>query len=130
MILKPGVYFIGDPGFVLPVDDLRMLFAKIMDGHLTSGLHELVSSTRLENGRLISDSYWVAVMPHRSGTLYDQNGKCWSFDWKCFGVVPWEWIDKKESSTSGKFDFSEPFECLATDDSVTIGQLYLTLHPQ
>lgn len=130
MIFKPGIYFIGDPGFVLPVDDLRMLFAKSMDGNLTSGLHDLVSSTRVEDGQIICDRYWIAALPNKAGTLYDQTGRCWSFDWGCFGVIPWTWIDNKGSHTSSEFNFSDSFECLATDESITIGHLHFTLNPQ
>ena len=48
MKFQPGAYYVGDPGFVLPNDDLRMLFAQVMRGSLESGPRGLVSSTRFE----------------------------------------------------------------------------------
>jgi hypothetical protein len=90
MTFQPGTYYVGDPGFVLPNDDLRMLFAQSMHGGLKSGPRELVTSYRFEDGQMVCDYYWLAATPHKQGTIYDQDNKGWGFDWGCFGVVPLE----------------------------------------
>jgi hypothetical protein len=81
MTFQPGTYYVGDPGFVLPNDDLRMLFAQSMHGGLKSGPRELVTSYRFEDGQMVCDYYWLAATPHKQGTIYDQDNKGWGFDW-------------------------------------------------
>jgi hypothetical protein len=53
MTFQPGTYYVGDPGFVLPNDDLRMLFAQSMHGGLKSGPRELVTSRRWEGDQMV-----------------------------------------------------------------------------
>jgi hypothetical protein len=130
MRFKPGTYYVGDPGFVLPNEDLRMLFAQAMHGGLKSGPRELIASRRLEEGGMLSEPYWFAATPNKAGTLYDQDGKGWGFDWGCFGVVPWDWVVSQGSYESNKLKFTEPFECLFTEDNITIGHLHFTLSPK
>lgn len=130
MKFEPGTYYVGDLGFVLPNDDLRMFFAQSMSGKLKSGPRELVVSRRFEGDRLVFDAYWFFATPHKAGTLYDKEGNGWGFDWGCFGVIPWKWIDCKGSYESNKIDFTEPFECSFTEDSVTIGHLHFTFNPK
>ena len=130
MTFQPGAYYVGDPGFVLPNDDLRMLFAQSMHGGLKSGPRELVTSRRFEDGQMVCDPYWLAATPHKQGTIYDQDNNGWGFDWGCFGVVPWEWIDCQGSYESNKIEFTEPFECSVTEDSITIGHLHFTFSPK
>jgi len=129
MIFQPGTYYVGDPGFVLPSDDLRMLFAQLMHGGLKSGPRELVTSCRFED-QMVYSFYWLAAMPYQAGTIYDQNNQGWGFDWGSFGVVPWEWIDCQGSYESNKIEFTEPFECSFTEDSITIGHLHFTFSPK
>jgi len=121
MIFPPGAYYIGDPGFVLPNDDLRMLFSQLMQGILRSGSREFVASRGV---------YWFGVTPSKAGTFFDNDNKGWSFDWGCFGVVPWERIECRGSYEANKIEFTEPFECLSTRDSITIGHLHFTLNPK
>lgn len=128
MTFQPGTYYVGDPGFVLPNDDLRMLFAQSMHGGLKSGSRELVTSRRFEDGQMVCDPYWLAATPYKAGTIYDQDNKGWGFDWGCFGVVPWKWIDNQGSYQPHKIEFTEPFECSATDDSITIGHFQFTFY--
>jgi hypothetical protein len=130
MIFQPGIYYVGDPGFVLPNDDLRMLFAQSMHGGLKSGPRELVTSRRWEGDQMVVDPYWLAATPHKAGTIYDQDNKGWGFDWGCFGVVPWKWIDCQGSYVTNKIEFTEPFECSFTEDSITIGHLHFTFSPK
>ena len=131
MTFPPGIYYVGDPGFVLPNDDLRILFAQSMRGDIKKpGPRELVSSHRWENDRIIYDLYWLAPTPNKSGTLYDQDGKGWGFDWGCFGVVPWQWIENQGAHIPNKIDFNEMFECSSTEDSITIGHLHFTFSPK
>jgi hypothetical protein len=63
MTFQPGTYYVGDPGFVLPNDDLRMLFAQSMHGGLKSGPRELVTSRRWEGDQMVCDLYWLAATP-------------------------------------------------------------------
>ena len=130
MIFQPGIYYVGDPGFVLPNDDLRMLFAQSMHGNLKPGARELVSSRRFEDGQIVCDPYWFAATPYKQGTIYDQDNKGWGFDWGCFGVVPCKWMDCQGSYESNKIEFTEPFECSFTEDSITIGHLHFTFNPK
>lgn len=128
MIFQPGTYYVGDPGFVLPNDDLRMLFSWSMDNNLKTGPKTLESSYRIEDGNPKWDMYWIAVTPHKRGSVYDKENKAWGFDWKCFGVVPWEWLNTGGDYFENKIEFTEPFECLANDDSITIGHLQFTFN--
>lgn len=130
IVFNPGTYYVGDPGFVLPNDDLRMLFSQAMHGNLTSGLKELVVSRKFENGKFFSDYYWIATTPNKQGTLYDQDGTGWGFDWGCFGVVPWKWIDVQSSYESNKIEFIEAFECFSNDEQITVGHLQFTFNPK
>lgn len=133
MIFQPGAYYVGDPGFVLPNDDLRILFKKIHLGLLESGPIGMVTSRRPDNNNnLIMDNYWIAVTPGLAGTVYDDKGLGWGFEWGGFGVVPWQWAEKPQaqSSLTHKVEFAEPFECSCTEDSITIGHLHFTFNPK
>jgi hypothetical protein len=122
-----GIYFVGDPGFALPYDDLRNLFDEIMRGELKPGKKELVSSYKLTNSEFKGSHYWVVPTPHKRGTIYDQNSNGWGFDWGCFGVIPWEWIETKGCYDNNKIEFTEPFECFTTENKITIGHLHFNL---
>jgi hypothetical protein len=93
MTFGPGIYYVGDPGFVLPNNALRMLFANSLHHMLKSGVVPILEPHPLENGVLITSFYWMAVTPHLAGTFYDQDNTGWGFDWGCFGLVPWEIVD-------------------------------------
>jgi len=125
MTFEPGTYYIGDPGYVLSSDDLRMLFSELLRGGLRSGPRILIGKDQSANVL-----YWCAAMPHLEGTLYDQNNKGWGFDWGCFGVVPWEWIENQPSYETHKVEFTEPFQCSFTENSITIGHLHFTFNPK
>jgi hypothetical protein len=129
MTFEPGTYFVGDLGFVLPNDDLRELFIDLRGERLTSGFKQITSSSKEEFYGL-PKFYWSVAMPYQQGTLYDQNGNGFGFDWGCFGVLPWEWVDGKSSYHSNKIEFVEPFECSFAEDSITIGHLHFTFNPQ
>jgi hypothetical protein len=130
MTFKPGTYYVGDVGCVLLPDDLRCLFSEAMHGGIVSGSKPLVTSMRHENGVWITDFYWVAVLPMKRGTLYDQNNEGWGFDWNVFGVVSCKWIQESEKFLNNNMVFTEPFECLFTEDNITIGHLHFTLSPK
>ena len=130
MIFQPDTYYVGDPGFVLPSDDLRMLFAQSMHGELKSGARDLLASRDLNGNGLVCDYYWLAVTPCKRGTLYSQDGGGWGVDWGCFGLIRWKWLDCSGSYESNKIKFTEPFECSFTEDSITIGHLHFTLNPK
>lgn len=123
MIFKPGFYYVGDPGFVLPNVDLRTLFARAMSQTLSSGPQELIVSRSCENGSMEVEYYWLATTPFKTGTLYDQDKKGWGIDWGCFGIVPWKWIECQGSYEGNKIEFKENFKCVASENEITIGHL-------
>jgi hypothetical protein len=129
IMLKSGTYYVGDLGFVLPNEDLRLLLAWVKDDALQSGYKILEASTK-DSSRLNPDFYWITSLPNRHGTVYDHNNKGFGFDWGCFGALPWEWITCTGSYENNKIEFTEPFECLATEDSITIGHLHFTFNPK
>jgi hypothetical protein len=130
MTFGPGIYYVGDPGFVLPNNALRMLFANSLHHMLKSGVVPILEPHPLENGVLITSFYWMAVTPHLAGTFYDQDNTGWGFDWGCFGLVPWEIVACPASYENQKIQFTEPFECSFTEDSITIGHLHFTFNPK
>lgn len=127
--LNSGTYYVGDPGLVLPNDDLRSLFTELANNMLVFGERELISSRRVEKGSLIFDSYWIAPTPNKVGTIYDQTGKEWGHDWGCFGVVPWQWLNCKGTYDLQKITFNETFECSFDDKVINIGHLSFTYIP-
>ena len=129
-MLKAGDYYVGDPGFVLPNDDLRIVFQSFYLGKETTGVKELVSSARYTDKGIAIDYYWHAVMPHKRGTMYDENNKGVGFDWGLFGCVPWEFVVNQHAYTTQKVFFPEPFTCQATEDEIVIGNLHFTFNPK
>jgi hypothetical protein len=128
MTLKSGTYYVGDLGFVLPNDDLRHLFAWNRDGALSAG-YKIVEESRKRSDDEV-DIYWITPTPHKQGTLYDSQGGGWGVDWGCFGALPWKWVTCSGSYESNKIEFTEPFECSFTEDSITIGHLHFTFSPK
>ena len=128
MKFKPDTYYIGDPGCVLSNDDLRGLFTEFMHGGIKSGVKPVIASLRYDKNEFISDYYWIATLPNKRGTLYDQNGKGYGFDWGCFGVIPWKWIEPKGSFLMNKFEFDNSFECLNNDSEIIIGNIIFTFN--
>lgn len=127
-MFKPGFYYVGDPGFILPSKDLRMLFQLILHGRLKTGAKRFLASERIVDGIELVEQYWVCKTPMKTGTVYDQENKGWGVDWYCFGAVPWEWIDNKHAYHDHRIEFTETFECLATDEGITIGHLQFTFN--
>jgi hypothetical protein len=84
MTFQPGTYYVGDPGFVLPNDDLRELFCGTEMAHFLRRYKVVEESFKKADDEV--DIYWYCATPHKSGTLYDQDNKGWGFDWGCFGV--------------------------------------------
>ncbi len=131
MTFQPGIYYIGDPIFIFEDDDLRTLFKEIISPQgLQSGKKDFIASRQIGINFDFFYTYFVAKLPCSSGTLFDQNNNPFGFEWGVFGCVPWEWIKNKGSYESNKLEFTEPFECLSTEDSVTIGHLHFTLNPK
>lgn len=131
MMFQPGTYYIGDPGYVLLNDDLRMLFSQIINGSLKPGLKKLVTSAiQLNDDEWGYEYYWCAPTPNKVGTFYDQEGRGWGFDWGCFGVIPWKCIDHQKAYIPNKIEFNEPFDCSFNENNITISYLYFTLNPK
>ena len=125
-----GVYYVGDPVFVMDADDLRMLFQEALtpQGIQGGGKPLIKSVVNHVEGRRKNVSYWVAKTPSVSGTLYDQNGQAWGFDWGVFGCMDYEWSSHQGSYTLNRVEFPEPFICSYTDKSITIGHLHFTVN--
>lgn len=123
MTFQPGAYYVGDPGFVLPANNLRLIFGLILENKRLSGKDFVSSSDK-------HVPYWVAPTPGVSGTLYLNGETGYGYDWGGFGCVPWESIEFKDSYESHKFEFTEPFECSYNEDGIKIGCLHFTFEPK
>lgn len=132
MTFEPGTYYVGDPGNVIKNDDLKNLFKKILRNELGVSLLPLLCSERFdaEIGDFVVDYYVCGLMQGKEGTLYDQHGQGWGFDWGAFGLVPWEWVDRKESYGANKVVFTEPVTCAFYQDKISIGHLHFTFEPK
>ena len=131
MTFQPGTYYVGDPCFIFEANDLRAIFSEILSpSNLQSGQKNLLASVKYGFDCEYYDSYFVAKMPGKSGTLYDEHNNGWGFEFGMFGCVPWEWIESKGGYENHKVTFTEPFDCSCTEDSVTIGHLHFTLNPK
>lgn len=129
-MFEPGSYYVGDPGFILPNDDLRTIFSGFMNGKIKPGLRELVASRIITTKGMDRDFYWIALTPNKSGTLYDQENKGFGFEWGVFGVVPWKWVENKGAHLGHKFEFTQPFNCSFDDEGISIGNLYFSYKPK
>jgi hypothetical protein len=129
-MFEPGAYYVGDPIVVLQADDLRqILFESGGPSGVVSGQRDLLASAKfIENFDVCYMPYFLAKLRSFTGTLYDAQNNGWGFNFGVFGCVPWEWVG--EVCESHKVVFTESFECVSTDDSVTIGHLHFTLNPQ
>lgn len=131
MIFQPGTYYVGDPGFVLPSDDLRQLFSMHMRKNFKTGFYQVVASRCMIDTKEICDAYWFCVTPNGYGTLYDKDNKGWGYDWGCFGVVPWKWtVNTENSYLDHKINFKEPFTCFSNNEGFSIGHLNFTFNPK
>lgn len=130
-ICQPGIYYVGDPVFILSSDDLRSLFKEEQNFIKPEGmLKDFIASRQLLLQGEYFEQYWICKLPHHSGTVFDQNNNPFSFEWGFFGCVPWEWIEYKSAHESQRLEFTEPFNCSCTEDTVTIGHLHFTLNPK
>ena len=91
---------------------------------------EVVEESAKQAGNDNPDVYWIAKLMNKQGTLYDADNKGRGFDWGCFGALPWKWVTCSGSYEGNKIEFTEPFECSATEDSITIGHLHFTFNPK
>lgn len=132
IILPAGNYYVGDLGFVLPENELRALFAEILN-HGTirngSGVREITSSVRQVDDNLVFDYFWVTKTPNKSGMYYDQYGGTWGFDWGVFGCLPSKWMSTTGCYDNQKVTFEEKFKCIATPEKISIGHFDFTLNP-
>lgn len=130
--LPPNNYYVGDLGFVLPSNQLRVVFAEILThGTLRNGggIRQISESTTVKDGKIYFDYFWITKTPSRSGTYYDQYGGTWGFDWGFFGCLPSKWMNTTGCYDQQKVDFQEPFECIATLEKIKIGHFEFTLNP-
>lgn len=129
-MFKPGTYFVGDLGFVLPPNALRVLFSEIMDNNEVREGYRNLNSTDGGKWRTAEENlYWLTPTTHKKGTLFDQTGKPYGFDWFLFGCMRFDMISTEASYEDNKIIFTEPFTCSSTSDIITIGHLHFTLNP-
>lgn len=122
-MFKPGNYYVGDPVFILPNNELRSFFSEYLHlGQVKSGYRDFSLSPK--------DLLWVTSLPHLRGTLYSQLGNSIGFDWGVFGCVPEHMVAIDSDFPNERIEFTKPFECSHTNDRITIGHLYFTLTPQ
>lgn len=131
MTFDQGEYYVGDPVLIFDSEDLRELFKEIISPQgLQSGKKDLIAAKQTTSFIPVIESYFVAKLPHYSGTLFDQHNNGWGFEWGTFGCVPWEWAKHNGGYKSHKVIFTEPFDCSCAEGSVTIGHLHFTLNPK
>lgn len=124
MIFEPGEYYVGDLGYVLPVDDLRTIMFEIMTfGSIRDNHHVRELETSKESALSNFDYYWIAKTQHKSGCFYDQTGKAWGFDWGMFGCMPFKWVQANGCYEENKVSFSQPFKCELKINVIVIGHL-------
>lgn len=127
---KAGVYYVGDPLFVLESEDIRHLMHEFQDGGIVTGTKELVYSIgKIEGNSLDCDYYWVASLPHKCGTLYDEKGDGWGFDFGCFSVIPFKWLEHKDIYLGNIITFDKEFVCKQLNDVITISHITFKLNP-
>jgi hypothetical protein len=122
-VFEPGIYYVGDPGFILPEDDLRMLFSNLIYLNFENGRRDLVTS--YPNGKI--EYYWVVKTLSNGGTYFDEKGDGWGFDWGVFGVVPIKYTMRKNSYLSNQIKFDQPFSCYLKNDNIVIGHKFFSL---
>jgi hypothetical protein len=127
---KPGTYFVGDLGFVLPPNALRVLFTEIMNNNGVREGYRNLSSTDGGKWQTPDENlYWITPTPYKAGTLFDQTGKAYGFDWCLFGCMRFNMISTESSYEDNKVIFNEPFTCSSTPEIIMIGHLQFTLNP-
>ena len=127
MILQPGTYFVGDLGFVLPPGALRAIFSEITENKkVNEGYRTLCYTDHGTFDDINEQIYWVTSIPYQAGTLFDQTGKPYGFDWFIFGCMRFNKIFTEASYDDNKVEFKEPFSCSSTFDTITIGHLNFT----
>jgi len=129
-MFQPGTYFVGDLGFVLPSNALRVVFGEIMDKEkVRQGYRFLSSTDSVDLNNVQHDLYWLTHTPHKAGSFFDQTGKPYGFDWFIFGCMNFGAIEADASYEDNKVEFTEPFTCSSTPETITIGHLHFTLNP-
>lgn len=127
---EAGTYFVGDPLYILEPEDIRHLMWESQNGGIVTGTKELVYTIgKIEGNHLACDHYWVASLPHESGTLYDQKGEGWGFDFGCFAIIPFKWLEHKDIYHGNIITFDKNVECKQLNDVITIGHLVFKLTP-
>lgn len=113
---EPGDYYIGDIGYGLG-DSFPKEFLKLNNPY--SGLHFLKDETKI----------WFAKLPNREGSLFDNTGNVWGFDFGCFGCIPYDKINTKGDYITNKVNFNEKFEVSYNDDIISIGNFTFSFTP-
>ena len=127
--LEPGTYFVGDLGFVLPPNATRKLFYDVLHNNgVQKGYRALGSTDGGDWGSYEEQIYWLTPTPSQAGTFFDQTGKAYSFDWFVFGCMRFNNVKNDACYDDNKVEFTEPFTCSSTYDTITIGHLHFTLN--
>lgn len=118
----PGRYYIGDPGFVLHSDDLRVVFTQlILVNQFEPGAKESSHILKTKSYVEPDDRFWITKTPSNQGTYYDQEGRGYGFDWGIFGVVPEKLVELKDQYSNNVFEFTEWFDCYIENEKVVVG---------
>lgn len=128
-VFNPGSYYIGDPGYVLDDRDLRNLLWQLIYDNFENGHRDLLSSFSYEEkiNTHMCNRYWVVKMKNNCGTLFDNNGESYGYDWGTFGVVPFmeSFLPKGKNHQSNIITFDDPFECyLDKNNNIVVGDLF------
>jgi hypothetical protein len=124
VILSPGVYFVGDLQLVL--NDQR-------SDQIRKDLHPFDPSGCYQLGGLPYYNYWLAGR----GQWQDTQGRSYTIDSGCVGVMRLSAIDDRANRTKGQvIDFPEPFIawkdafCIRFGKEVTINLQQCGCRPQ
>jgi len=126
-----GTYYVGDPGDVLPADELRQLFHWLLLGNKTSEFRVVYfgPTTYSKTGTKNMNCYSFLTPPNGPGDVYDQHKNPWSSNWGVFGCVPIEIIDEHNKYEKNVITFNESFDLYANETGFTIGHLKFTYNP-
>jgi hypothetical protein len=125
---KAGNYYIGDPGYVLPVNNLRVLFSRIL--HYPSsinGVTEILTSSEYSSKQVMGYYYWSCILPIKKGTIYDQTGKGYGIEFGSFSCIPSQFVQQPEAYSDSIITFDTPFECFKDDNKIYIGNFNFSL---
>ena len=114
MLFKAGIYYIGDPCYVITDDDewIEILEAtKFFNGHTTAQWE----------GEWKGHKMFVASTAYGDGEYRDSEGRTYGVDAGVIGIVPDEYITDYCSVWGGNMiEFKNDFDVFMSDDGVFV----------